>query len=182
MKKLWILRTGLLLTGLLLTTACTFTLETSRTELAPGMKDARRVYVSIEDGALDGGSQAFVNASFFAAVKQAVPKSTMVASGDDLSISLSMLGPVFQPRWYTILSLGLLREYYQLGSMRIVNRRTNEILAIHTVTITGRRVLPLGVDDYQAIVIPKLLELVTAELKGNGLAKNGSLLLDLSEG
>lgn len=171
-----------LMIGLMLATGCTFTLETNRTELAPGMKDARKIYVSIQDGALDGGSQAYVNASFFAAVKQAVPKSTMVASGDDLSISLSMLSPVFQPRWYTILSLGLLREYYQLGSMRIVNSRTNEILAIHMVTVTGRRVFPLGVDEYQAIVIPKLLELVTAELKGNGLAKNGRLFLDLSDG
>lgn len=177
MKKLWILSTTLLLA-----TGCTFTLETSRTELAAGMKDARKVYVSIDDGALDGGEQAYVNASFIAAVKQAVPKSTMVMGGDDISISLNMLSPVLQGRWYTLLSLGLLREYYQLGSMRIVNRRTNEILAIHMVTVKGRRVFPLGIEDYQSIVIPKLIQLVTVELKGNGLAKGGNFVVDLSEG
>lgn len=163
-------------------TGCTFTLDTQRTELVPAPKDFRRVFVSIHDAALDGGEQAFVNASFFAAVKQAAPSATLVNSTPDLSLRLSMIYPVLQPRWYTLLTLGFLREYYQVGSLRVVNEKTGEILSIHSVTVKGRRVFPLNTDDYQEKVIPKLLDLVKAELKAGGLAASKPLQVELDEG
>lgn len=176
------LNTQGLLTGAFLAltlSACTFTLDTTRTELLPGGKDFKKLSLNINDAGLDGGTQAYVNASFIAAVKQAAPNATMVAGGEDLAIDLEMLFPVFQPRWYTMLTLGLLQEYYQLGSMRIINNKTGEIMAIHTVTIKGKRVFPLNTEDYQQVIIPKLLELVKAELKTNGLARATHFQLDL---
>lgn len=162
-------------------TGCVFTLDTNRTELLPTGKDFKKVYVQINDSGLDGGTQAYVNASFFSEVKKAAPNATMVAGGEDLSVQLDMVFPVFQRRWYSILTLGLLKEYYQLGSMRVINNKTGEILAIHTVTVKGRRVFPLNEVDYQTTIMPRLLQLVTTELKGAGLARASHLILDLSE-
>lgn len=168
----------LLLAGL---TGCSFVLETNRAELVPSPGGAHKVYISIDDAGLGGGPQAYVNASIFAAVKQGTPSATMVQGGEDLSIKVSMLAPLFQPRWYTILTLGALKEYYQLGSIRVSSAKTGQILAIHTITIKGKRVFPVGLEDYRDVIIPKLVTLLKDELKTNGLAGNQPLVIELPE-
>ncbi len=162
-------------------TGCAFKLETVRSELVPSPAHVKRVYVSIDDAGLGAGTQAYVNASLFAAVKQGTPAATLVNGGEDLAIKVNMLAPVFQPRWFTLLTLGLLKEYYQLGSVRVVHATTGKILSIHTLTVTGKRVFPVELVDYQKVIIPQLITLIRAELKTNGLAGNRPLEIVIPE-
>ena len=101
-------------------TGCTFNLSTNRHEIGAGAPAGHRVSVSIHDANLGGGEQAYVNASVVAQLKQG-SNVTMVAADEDLSIDVELLPAHFISRWYTALTFGSMRLYYQLGSVRVVS-------------------------------------------------------------
>ena len=173
--------TMILAAAAVLSTGCTFQLTTNRHEIASPTSSASRVAVEIHDDNLGGGEQAYVNASIIAQLKESAPSVTMAAHGEDLSISVKVLpAHLVNGGWYTILSLGLVKRYFQLGTVRVVNRHTGEIIAVHDILLTGRRVFPLSLDEYQELVLPKIVALIKDEMKTNGaLAWNGIPVIDL---
>jgi len=163
-------------------TGCTFNLSTTRHNVAEDSPQGNRVAVRISDANLGGGEQAYVNASVVAQLKAGAPGAVMAAAGENLSIDVELLpASLLRGRtWYTILSLGVVKLYYQLGSVRVVNADTGKILAIHEIVLSGRRISVLGLEEYQTLVLPEVVKLVTGEMATQGLAE-GPIQIDVSE-
>lgn len=154
-------------------TGCTMAISTNRHEVRPSEGGVSRVAVDIHDSNLGGGGEAYVNASIASQLKAAMPAGTLVANGEDLTITVQLLSAHKLYRWYSYLTLGLLRQYYQLGSIRVVNQKTGKILAIHDILLTGRRILPMTLEEYQTLVLPQVVNLLKDEISRNGLAIQG---------
>lgn len=161
-------------------TGCTFNMTTTRHEIATGAPAGKEVSVHLSDANLGGGEQAYVNASVVAQLKSNNAGVTLVAAGEDLSIDVQLLPAYFISRWYTGLTLGKLRLYYQLGSVRVVDRGTGKILAVHEIVLSGRRTRTLGLVDYQTLVLPMITKLVAEEMTTQGIAR-APLSVDVSE-
>lgn len=159
-------------------TGCTMALSTERHDISQPLTNAERVEVNIADANVGTGTQAFVNASILAEIKTSVPGATLVAAGADLDISVNLLPAHMMGRWYTVLTLGALKQYYQLGTVRVVNGNTGDILAIHDILVKGRRVFPVELEEYRLVILPEVVNLVKSELARNGIAK-GPLEIDL---
>ena len=110
--------------GFIALTGCTMALSTERHDISQPLTNAERVEVTIADDNIGAGTQAFVNASILAELKTSVPGATLVANGADLDITVNLLPAHMMYRWYSILNLGLLEQYYQLGTVRVVNGET----------------------------------------------------------
>lgn len=178
MMKTKILTAGVTLA---LLTGCTMELSTVRHEVAPSETGMSRVSVSINDSNLGGGEQAYVNASIIAQLKASVPGSVMVGAGEDLSITVDLLPANLMQRWYTIVTFGVLKQYFQLGSVRVVSAKSGKILAVHEVLLKGRRNRPLGLIEYQTLVLPEVVRLIQEEMKNNGIASGERLEIDVSD-
>lgn len=166
--------------ALALISGCTLQLETVRHEIATGSPSGREINVNIFDANLGGGEQAYVNASIIAQLKAGAPGVTMVGAGENLSIDVELLPAQFMQRWYTLLSFGFVKLYYQLGSVRVVNQDTGKILAVHEIVLSGRRVRSLGLADYQNLVLPEVVKLISAEMGSQGMA-SAPVMIDVSE-